>query len=113
MRSPGRRAKLQAAIRRWRERNRTAVFDHYGWACKCCGSTDWLTIDHVAGDGQEHRAATGCGSGSGMYLWLVKNEFPGGFQTLCWPCNNSKKAGDRCRLDHDGQQIDRIAGGGT
>jgi len=32
--------------------------------------------------------------------WLVKNGFPEGFQTLCRPCNVSKKRGTRCRLKH-------------
>ncbi len=35
-----------------------------------------------------------------MYRWLIRNGFPEGFQTLCMPCNSSKRDGDRCRLGH-------------
>lgn len=92
----------RARVRRDIERNRTAVFEHYGWVCTCCGSTDRPTIDHINGDGRQHREQVRCGSGSGLYRWLVRNGFPEGFQTLCWPCNDSKKNGPKCRLNHTG-----------
>ena len=41
--------------REWFAQLRVAVFQHYERSCACCGSTDRLTIDHVNGDGQEHR----------------------------------------------------------
>lgn len=81
-------------------RLRTAVFDHYGWSCACCGSTKRLTIDHVNGDGVEHRAKVGIRTGTKTYRWLVANGFPEGFQTLCIPCNASKKSDTSCRLVH-------------
>ena len=90
--------------RRYRASLRTAVFDHYGWACACCGSTKRPTIDHVNGDGHEHREELFGNSRGGnsfnLYRWLIANSFPGGFQTLCWPCNVSKRDGERCRLKH-------------
>jgi hypothetical protein len=90
-----RRAQLRAELARLR----VVVFQHYGWTCACCGSSDRLTIDHVNGDGREHRKQIGTSSRH-YYRWLVANGFPDGFQTLCLPCNNSKRSGDRCRLDH-------------
>lgn len=89
-------------------RCRKAVFDHYGWACACCGSTDRPTIDHVNGDGREHRAADP--NASKLYRWLVLHGFPAGFQTLCMPCNNSKHGGLRCRLDHTERELSDAAG---
>ena len=85
-----------------RERLRTAVFDHYGQACACCGTAENLSIDHVNGDGTEHRMELFGSSNvsTGMYLWLIRNGFPAGFQTLCRSCNASKKRGERCHLDH-------------
>jgi hypothetical protein len=86
---------------------RAAVFGHYGAACACCGSAEMLTIDHVNGDGDEHRqelfghrpAFDGrTASTASFYLWLVNQGFPEGFQVLCRPCNGSKGTGDRCRL---------------
>jgi len=106
-------ALTRESVRRWREANpdkvretrhrhldelKKAVLDHYGHTCACCGVTSRLTIDHVNGDGHEHRARVG--GGWAIYRWLVKNGFPEGFQTLCRPCNVSKKRGTRCRLKH-------------
>jgi hypothetical protein len=93
----------RAQNHRWRAGRRKAVFDHYGWTCACCGTTENLSIDHVNGDGREHRGQLGIvggGDSTALYNWLVKNDFPGGFQTLCKPCNRSKWNGDRCQLDH-------------
>lgn len=89
-----------SAVRRAAE-IRAVVFDHYGWSCTCCGSARNLCIDHVNGDGAEHRDwMKGTGRGIVIYRWLIKNDFPGGFQTLCTPCNVSKRSGNRCTLDH-------------
>jgi hypothetical protein len=83
---------------------RAAVFDHYGRSCQCCGAADQLTIDHVNGGGAEHREELfGKGRAAGstaMYLWLIRNGFPPGFQPLCRPCNRSKGRGECCQLDH-------------
>ncbi len=87
---------------RYHARLRAAVFDHYGRSCACCGATENLAIDHVNGDGPQHRAAAGIKTGTRTYRWLVKNNFPDGFQTLCTPCNASKGAGASCNLNHRG-----------
>jgi len=81
-------------------RLRAAVLDHYGSSCACCGSTDYLSIDHVNGDGEEHRKQVGIRTGTKTYRWLVRNNFPEGFQTLCAACNASKRSGTSCRLAH-------------
>jgi hypothetical protein len=85
--------------RRWYESYKTQVFDHYGRACACCGATERLNIDHVNGDGKRHREELK-GSSKAFYHWLIVNGFPDGFQTLCAPCNVSKRNGPRCRIDH-------------
>ena len=68
---------------------RAQVFWHYGTVCACCSEpeTDFLTIDHIEGDGAEHRRQIG---ESSLYHWLRKNGFPPGFQTLCRNCNWAK-----------------------
>jgi hypothetical protein len=92
----------RAARRRYRQNVRRRVFRHYGTRCACCGATDALTIDHVNGNGSEHRAKLGAkGVGEHFYHWLVVNGFPPGFQTMCEPCNQSKARGPACRLDHN------------
>lgn len=116
--APGSREKARKAARRWRKANpgkvaaikrrenaelRAKVFRHYGTTCACCGTTENLSIDHVNGNGGDHREelfGRRYGGGHELYRWLVKNGFPAGFQTLCLPCNQSKSKGERCRLKH-------------
>lgn len=86
-----------------RDADRNAVFAHYGETCACCGGAESLTIDHVNGDGARHRQEL-FGDSSNFshdtYRWLIENDFPEGFQTLCKSCNASKGGGERCRLNH-------------
>jgi hypothetical protein len=77
--------------------NRAMVFAHYGMYCACCGTEENLTIDHVGGKGREHRATIGSKTDR-MYRWLIANDFPPGFQTLCVRCNSSKGRGEHCRM---------------
>jgi len=58
-----------------------------GSVCACCGETDirFLTIDHVDGDGAQHRKLIG--GGGNTYKWLRQNGYPSGFQVLCYNCN--------------------------
>lgn len=88
--------------RRWRDRLRAAVLDHYGRQCACCGAAAGLVIDHLDGHGREHRAELfgRQQAGAEFWLWLVRNGFPDGYQTLCRPCNSSKRNEPACRLDH-------------
>lgn len=90
----------RAATRRRYAADRETVFDHYGRSCACCGAIERLTIDHVCGDGQQHREQIGATNSAGLYRWLIANGFPQGFQTLCAPCNGSKGTGLTCRLSH-------------
>ena len=49
---------------------------------------EFLCIDHVNGGGTKHRKELGMG-GSTFYTWLIKNNFPDGYQVLCHNCNQS------------------------
>jgi predicted restriction endonuclease len=71
-------------------KTKKSVFDYYGWKCTCCGeeTKEFLTIDHISGGGHRQRKELGI-LGSKFYRWLVKNNFPSGFRTLCMNCNFS------------------------
>ena len=94
------------------DRCRAQVFEHYGSACRCCGATESLTLDHVHGNGEEHRKVTG--SGTALYSYLVSRDFPaecepGGefeLRVLCNPCNCSagQYEDNTCKIDHTGRQ---------
>ena len=64
------------------------IFDHYGHECAYCRSTENLEIDHVNGDGAEHRRQVG--HGNNFYRSIVKDGFPNTYQTLCSKCNRAK-----------------------
>jgi len=73
---------------------RTEAFAAYGGAkCACCGETEimFLSIDHIDGNGSEHRRQIAEGHNSNnFYLWLRKHGYPAGFQVLCQNCNVGK-----------------------
>jgi hypothetical protein len=112
--------KVRESLRRWHEKNpdytseagrqrnadlKAQVLAHYGDVCACCGTSDRLSIDHVNGDGRQHRTELfghpqRGGTGTRYWAWLIQQGFPAGYQTLCRPCNSSKGTGERCRLTH-------------
>ena len=87
--------------KRNQDKQREAVYGAYGgYKCNCCGEAEkmFLSIDHVHNDGADMRKAKlYSGSGTGFYLWLVKNKFPEGFHVLCMNCQIGKhKNGGVC-----------------
>lgn len=80
---------------RFRE-TRTECLAHYGEGeieCKCCGENNvkFLTMDHINNDGAAHRRQlTKTGKGGNIYHWIKRNNFPSGFQILCFNCNSGK-----------------------
>jgi hypothetical protein len=69
---------------------RQAVLKYYSGGdvkCACCGEKhqEFLTIDHVDGNGAQHRREIG----ENLYRWLVLNNFPPGFRVLCSNCNTA------------------------
>lgn len=66
--------------------------DHYGGQCACCREENihFLSIDHVNNDGNKQRqelANRKDWGGRNMYTWLKKNNYPEGYQVLCFNCN--------------------------
>jgi len=69
------------------------IMNAYGGPiCKCCDETmvEFLSMDHIDGNGSQHRREIKVSSGDGLYKWLKKNNFPSGFQVLCYNCNLAK-----------------------
>ena len=74
-------------------RDKIEVMTHYSNGtprCVCCGITelDFLTLDHKDGRGNVERKRLGIPGGSVFYKWLIKNNFPPGYQVMCFHCNN-------------------------
>ena len=75
---------------------RLEILKEYGGKCNCCGETivEFLSIDHVAGDGAAHRKKIGIGE---ICSWLKNNGFPkDNFQILCYNCNRGKGVKKEC-----------------
>ena len=70
---------------------RDQAFSAYGGpACACCGESqsEFLTLDHIAGDGAAQDRQLGSRkSGDHLYRWLRKEGYPPGFRVLCFNCN--------------------------
>lgn len=73
------------------------VMSKYGGAaCKCCGETriQFLQIDHIDGNGGEHRRTVR--GATNICRWLKARKFPPGFQVLCANCNLAKSVYGEC-----------------
>lgn len=87
----------------YRRRIRLMALTHYSpeLVCKCCNNNNYqeLTIDHIDGNGGEHRRNIFSydPSSRDFYVWLKNHGFPEGFQVLCRRCNSSKGKGAVCK----------------
>lgn len=80
----------QAENKETRQLIRLEVLIYYGGTppeCECCGEEklEFLTIDHVAGNGCEQRRDDP--SSIKIYSWLKRNNLPQGYRVLCMNCN--------------------------
>lgn len=87
-----RRSYMKARVQEKKE----LVLRHYGGACTCCGEEEikFLCLDHQNGGGNKHRKEVG--GGTTFYAWIIRNNFPEGFQVLCHNCNFTKGAYGSC-----------------
>ena len=90
------KAENKYKIAKWHKEHslkvKTEVMTYYGngrCACVKCGFDDIraLTIDHIDGGGNKHRQSISNNGGNNFYKWLLKNNLPEGYQTMCINCN--------------------------
>lgn len=89
--------KCRSNLKEKRQQEKLITFEKYGGPqCACCGDNflPFLTMDHINGDGATHRKQKI--TGVFLYRWLRKNNYPSGFQVLCYSCNGAKKQGLTC-----------------
>jgi hypothetical protein len=77
---------------------RLSILEHYSndkIKCKCCGENiiEFMCLDHIEGNGNLHRKQVGK---NGVLKWIVKNNYPSGFQVLCHNCNMAKGSSGKC-----------------
>ena len=66
--------------------------------CRCCGINEYmefLTVDHIYGRDNLPEDEKDL-YGKDLYRWLSLNDFPSGFQILCWNCNFAKHNLGKC-----------------
>lgn len=89
--------KCKESNRRTRNKLKFKVLSHYSvFTCKpmcavpgCLVSDlDMLCIDHINGGGKAHRKKIG---NAYVYRWLAANNFPEGYQVLCFNHNAKKE----------------------
>lgn len=92
--------KARVAHREQNQVFKRKAFEAYGGCfCACCGEAhiEFLSIDHIAGDGAEHRRELQRHSrGTVFYRWLSKHHYPPGFRVLCFNCNFALGAYHAC-----------------
>ena len=94
------RCKYNKKRREERKYNRSKVLNHYGGnppKCNICGfdNINCLEVDHINNDG--YKSGKTNRSGTGLYKYIIKNNYPKDYQILCKNCNwlkyiNNKKA---------------------
>lgn len=83
-----------------------SVVSAYGGKCECCGETiiEFLTIDHINGDGFLHRRRVG--KGRKIYRDLIKAGFPkDNYRLLCFNCNIARGFYGYCPHHPEDKQI--------
>lgn len=99
--------KFKASQKRAYDNMRLDVLQHYSDnevpECACCGESEilFLHLDHINGDGADHRRELESElgyypGGNNLPYWLKKNNYPGGFQVLCANCNLGKRLNMYC-----------------
>ena len=89
---------LRKKQKQYRRSLKQKVLDRYGNACVLCNYKDIraLQIDHINNDGAKERKSLGGQNISGwrFYKYLIDNNLPDGYQTLCANCNMIKHLGE-------------------
>lgn len=75
----------------WREDIRRQVIEHYGSFCACCGETtiEFLSLNHINKDGNEHRRKISGVNRFTIYKWTIDNDYPNTLDIRCYNCNLS------------------------
>ena len=100
-----------------RDTNRLKILKYYSKrlsnsnipCCNCCGENfhvDFLAIDHIRGSKQmdlepelKKLKYSSKLKGMNLHRWIIRNNFPDGFQILCTNCNfakGMKKNNNKC-----------------
>ena len=82
-----------------RRMRKLKILNHYSkgtLVCACCQESEinFLSLDHINGKHELGHDKTY--AGAKLYEWIIKNDFPEGFQVLCFNCNFAKGHFGKC-----------------
>lgn len=97
------RRQINAKSRARTHRRKLEVFLYYSngtMECNYCGidDVDMLCIDHIEGGGYQQKQRIPSPT---FYRWLQKQNYPKGYQVLCFNCNFKKRITElreRCNI---------------
>jgi hypothetical protein len=95
--------KVKLQSRRARLKRKRICIEYYGRnGCVCCGEKElsFLSLDHIRDNGAQDRRNNSKRVGNGLYLRLIQENFPSGFQVLCYNCQWGKRIGEGFCLHH-------------
>jgi hypothetical protein len=89
--------KVKKISQKCRNKKRLLVLKYYSnnkLECNCCSEKEikFLSIDHINGGGTQHLKKIKMS----LVDWLIKNNYPKGFQVLCYNCNMAKGIYGKC-----------------
>lgn len=100
------RERFKTNQKRAYDKMRLECLQHYSKEvpeCACCKENEilFLHIDHIDGNGADHRRTLRAElgyypGGNNLPYWLKKNGYPAGFQVLCANCNLGKRTNLEC-----------------
>ena len=84
------KASYDKAYKKWHRKLKQKVIQHYSkgtMKCICCEESifEFLGIDHLDNNGNRHRKKIG--QAYAIYKWLIENNFPDGYEVVCFNCN--------------------------
>lgn len=90
---------IKKAQKRWQDLKFEVMYrlcNNSNPKCQCCPENilEFLTIDHVNNDGNKQRKLDK--TANKICRWLKKNNYPEGFQVLCFNCNMAKGLFGKC-----------------
>jgi len=104
-----------------RKKTKLDVYTHYSNGvpkCACCGVSgiEFLTVDHIIPKLEMEKDQKMIKKGfranfkaNRLSQWLIKNNFPKGFQILCWNCNFAKGVFGECPHQRKLEKLKLIA----
>lgn len=95
------RERANEAERISKRKTKLTLIAGYGGKCTCCGEDrqEFLSLEHLNGDGPQHRILISGDRRSGgykVYKDVIKRGFPPEYTILCMNCNFSKGSQGYC-----------------